>query len=47
MSSIYRKKWEFEAEMEMQELEEKRAVYGWTKEDAERYEHLKKELRLD
>jgi hypothetical protein len=44
MSSIYKDKWQSEAQMELRELEEKKAIHGWTKKDAERYEYLLKEL---
>lgn len=44
MSSIYRDKWESEAEKEMRYLAQKKGEYGWTRQDAERYEYLRKEL---
>ena len=46
MSSVYRDKWESEAETEMRELEEKKVNRGWSQRDAERYEYLRKELHL-
>jgi hypothetical protein len=42
--SIYRDRWELEAERELIELEEKKSRYGWTKADAERYHYLLKDL---
>jgi hypothetical protein len=47
MSSIYRSQWEKEAREEIEYLLEKKAKYGWTQQDAERYEYLKKELKED
>ena len=44
MSSIYRDKWEEEAREEIKYLLEKKANYGWTQIDADRYNYLLKEL---
>jgi len=42
--SIYRDIWEREAKQEMEDLLEKKASYGWTQKDADRYNQLSKEL---
>jgi len=44
MSSIYRSEWEKEARKEIEYLLEKRAKYGWTQSDADRYNFLKNGL---
>lgn len=44
MSSIYRDKWESEAEEELKYLEDKKSRIGWTQADAEKYNDLLEEL---
>lgn len=45
--SIYRIQWEEEARKEIEELLEKKARYGWTQKDADRYNYLLKQLGED
>lgn len=44
MSSIYKDQWEKEAREEIEEFLEKKAQYGWTQKDAERYQYLLSQL---
>ncbi len=44
MSSVYRNQWEREVQREINELLEKKVMYGWTQADADRYNYLVREL---